>query len=68
MVDAVVPNASPLGFPLSGITTLPSGHFSGGKGNHVYVYDFTAFRLLPPTADNLKLTDLQAQHPQAKVV
>jgi hypothetical protein len=71
-VSAAVPNASPPGFPLASITALPYGRFSGlgppRSAHYTYVYDFAEFRYLASTPGNLKLGNVQAQHPNAKVV
>ena len=71
-VRAVVPNASPPSVPLADALELPYGYFPRmgeplrGK-RYLFVYDFKAFRYLPFTAANVKLTSVRAQHPGAKV-
>jgi hypothetical protein len=42
---------------------------NNNPGPHaMWVYDFTDYRYLPRTAANRKLANIQAMHPNAKIV
>jgi hypothetical protein len=71
-VRAVAPNASPLSVPLADAIELPYGYFPRmAKPElhflYLFVYDFKSYTYLPSTAANLKLTDIRAAHPGAKI-
>jgi len=55
-----------LAFPLTSITFLPYGRYGPGRAEPRY--DFEAYRHLPATAGNRKLTNVRAQHPHARIV
>jgi DNA-directed RNA polymerase specialized sigma24 family protein len=65
-IGASRPNASPLVFPLATVLQLPYGDLIGSDQHTSYTYDFAPIRYLPPTPANLKLTNIQADHPTAK--
>jgi len=70
VITAARPSAYRLGFPLTSITFLPYGGFSGAKGPplRALVYDFLEYRYLAATDANRKLTSVRAAHPRAKIV
>ena len=68
IVNAAVPNGSPLWFPMASLTALPYGQFPEPKKPYVLVFDFEKFQYLTPTTKNLGVTNIQAQHPTATIV
>jgi hypothetical protein len=68
-LNAGLPFRSRVGYPLTCLTFAMIYGCNNNPGPHAaWVYDFAEYRYLPRTAANRKLADIQAMHPNAKIV
>jgi hypothetical protein len=67
-LNANLPFESRVGYPYCLTFAMLYGCNNNPGPHAMWVYDFTDYRYLPRTAANRKLANIQAMHPNAKIV